>query len=73
MEIEQKKVTRLLRHRVSGAYFNGKGWTHNAAQAKPFSDVLEAARVCADHGLVDVELALRMSPGTSDLFCIPMR
>ncbi len=73
MNAEQRKVTRLLRHRVSGAYFNGKGWTHNAEQAKAFSDVLEAARVCADYGLVDVELALRMSPGNSDMFCIPMR
>jgi hypothetical protein len=70
---EEKPIKRVLRHRTSSAYFTDTGWTHNPAEARSFSDVVEAAETCARCGLSDVELALRYEADTADLFCVPLR
>ncbi|HWQ92366.1 MAG TPA: hypothetical protein VN673_11890 [Clostridia bacterium] len=66
-------IRRLLRNRSSNEYFTDGGWTKNASEAKSFSDVVEAATICAQHGLNDVELALRYSECAHDVFCTPIR
>lgn len=70
---EGKTIKRLLRHRESLAYFKDGGWTDNPREAKCFADVVEAARVCAEHGLEDVELALRYEAADEDVFCTQIR
>lgn len=71
--IEEKPVKRVLRHRSSAAYFKEGGWTQNPEEAHSFSDVVEAAEICARYGLSDVELALRYDAAATDLFCVPLR
>ncbi len=66
-------VKRLLRNRASQEYFNGGGWTNNPEEAESFSDVVEAAEACARHGLIGVELALRLDAQACDVFCTPIR
>ena len=71
--IEDKPVKRVLRHRISSAYFKDGGWTQDVQEAHSFSDVVEAAETCARYGLSDVELALRYDAAATDLFCVPLR
>lgn len=66
-------IKRFLRHRESLAYFKDGGWTNNPREAKSFTDVVEAARTCAEYGLEDVELALRYEAGEADVFCTQIR
>ncbi|PWU18589.1 MAG: hypothetical protein C5B50_08720 [Verrucomicrobia bacterium] len=66
-------MKRLLRHRASREYFKSGAWTRNPHEAETFSDIVEAAQVCARYGLSDVELALRLDPGAEDVFCTPLR
>lgn len=66
-------IKRFLRHRESLAYFKDGGWTNNPKEAKNFTDVVEAAKACAEHGLEDVELALRYEAGGADVFCTQIR
>ena len=69
----EKNVWRLLRRRGTQEYFKDDGWTSDPAEARAFSDVVEAAEICARHGLTDVELILRVDVAASDVFCTPMR
>ena len=71
--MRETPIQRVLRHRQSREYFKGDGWTANAEEAACFSDSLEAVKACVQHGLTDVELALRVQGGASDVFCIPIR
>lgn len=66
-------IKRLLRHRESRAYYKEGGWTDNPKEARSFSDVVEAAQVCAQYGLQGVDLALRYEAGEADLFCTRIR
>jgi hypothetical protein len=69
--ITSRATKRLLRRRSSQHYFNGYGWTANPEEAKTFSDVIEVAETCTRHGLIDVEVALRVEQ--CDVFCTPLR
>ncbi len=66
-------MMRVLRHRATREYFSVGGWTKNPEEARKFSDVLEAAQACAEHGLEDVELALRIHAQAPDVFCTALR
>jgi hypothetical protein len=66
-------IKRVLRNRESQQYFNGRGWTDNLEEAQNFADVVEAAEACAHLGLSNVELAVRVSSASCDLFCTPVR
>jgi len=70
---ESNSVTRILRERTSRRYFKGDGWTNDPAEAKTFSDVVEAAEICVQYGLNDVELAVRLHAGACDVFCTTIR
>ena len=70
---QDQTVKRVLRHRASREYFKNGGWTSNPQEADNFGDIVEVAQICARYGLSDVELALRYSSGTHDLFCTPIR
>lgn len=69
----QDKVARLLRRRDSTEFFKGGSWTKNPDEATRFTDALEAARTCAQHGLSNMEITLRMDAEASDLFSTPIR
>ena len=56
----EKSIRRVIRRRGTADYFKGDGWTQDHTQAWQFSDSVEAAQTCAQHGLIDVELALLM-------------
>ncbi len=71
--IEDKTIKRLVRHRLTRRYLTEHGWTDSPDNAKVFSDALDAAQACARRGLLDVELALLVGPGTCDLFSTPLR
>ena len=66
-------VRRLIRRRGSSEFYKFGGWTRNAHEAENFSDILQAAKTCANEGLENVELVLRVSPGACDIFCTGMR
>ncbi len=66
-------IKRLLRDRQSQQYFDGQGWTDNPEEAKSFTDVVEAAEWCAQLGLSNVELAVRVRSASCDLFCTAVR
>jgi hypothetical protein len=66
-------VKRLLRNTDSQKYFKDGDWTNNPEEADSFSDVVEAAEICAQHGLTGVELAVRLDAQACDVFCTPMR
>ncbi len=72
-ECKNRPVRRLLRHRRSQEYFTGTGWTRQIDQARTYADCLEAARTCADCGLSEVELVLRVKDGTADLYSTELR
>ncbi len=67
------RIERVLRRCRSREYFTGDGWTENPKEARILSDVVEAAVICAQHGLNDVELAIRFQAGTCDVFCTRIR
>ncbi len=69
----EQTIKRVLRHRNSREYFKEGGWTTNPEEAKSFADIVEAAETCAQHGLNDVELALRYESGVGDVFCTKIR
>jgi hypothetical protein len=62
------QIKRLIRRNGSEKFFREDGWTENPEEAKTYPDVVEAARICVQHGLVDVELTLRIEVGGCDLF-----
>ncbi len=70
---QEQPIKRFLRHRESRAYFKNGGWTTNPKEASHFSDVVEAAEVCAKFGLEDVDLALRYEAAEEDVFCTRIR
>jgi hypothetical protein len=65
------RMKRLLRRRISQQYFNGCGWTTNPDEAKSFSDIIEVAEACTQHGLTGVEVVLRVEK--CELFCTALR
>ncbi len=67
------RVDRLLRCRKSQRYFGEDGWTSDAAQAKTFPSQLAAVQDCIQHSLVDVELVLRATGSSADLFTCALR
>ncbi len=71
--LSEKPILRLLRCVHSQQYFTGNGWTNDPKHARIFQDSLEAAQTCAEWGLKEVELVLRLTNGSSDLFCALMR
>jgi len=70
---EEKAAARLLRHRETRQYFSEGNWTESPAEATVFCDVVEAAQTCVQHGLKDVELAVRVRAEACDLFCTSIR
>ncbi len=71
--LQDRTIKRFLRHRKSREYFKRGAWTANPEEADTFADVVEAAEVCAQYNLSDVELALRYRTGAADIFCTPIR
>jgi len=69
----RKEVQRFIRCRKTLRYFNGEGWTLDPKRARSFAHVIDAARVCADKGLVNVELVLQLSEAHAELFSTPIR
>ena len=70
---EARPVRRLLRRCDTREYYKEDGWTANPDEAKWFSDVVEVAEVCAQHGLSGVEMILRLEGGATEVFSTPMR
>ena len=68
-----RQVQRFIRCRKTLRYFNGEGWTLDPKGARSFAHVIDAARVCVDRGLIDVELVLHLSEAHSELFSTPIR
>ncbi len=66
-------IRRFLRHKGSQEYFKDGGWTNNPEEANSYSDILEAAEICARYELSDVELAIRFDVGAGDVFCTALR
>ncbi len=71
--LADRSIKRFLRHRQSREYFKHGGWTNDPAEADTFRDIVEAAQVCAQYQLDNVELALRYEAGVGDIFCTPIR
>ena len=69
----EQTVKRFLRHKESQQYFKHGGWTHDPEEADTFDDVVEATEACAQYGLTEVELALRLDAQSCDVFCTPIR
>ncbi len=69
----QTRATRMLRNIRTREYFTGTGWTGDVHEAQIFQDAGEAVRVCVEHRLMGVELAVRLSLTGPDLFCAPVR
>ncbi len=69
----EKAIRRFLRHKGSQEYFKDGGWTNNPEEANSYSDILEAAEICARYELSDVELAIRFDVGAGDVFCTAIR
>jgi hypothetical protein len=65
----QHPIRRLLRQKQSQEYFAGARWTADPDAAWTFADSVEAAQTCVHWGLSDVEMVLRVSGASSDLFC----
>jgi hypothetical protein len=70
---QARPVRRYLRHRVTQQYYRTGGWTLDISEAQAFSDVIQASRTCVGEQLTEVEIVLRLSGGTDDLFCTPLR
>jgi len=68
-----QNIKRVLRRKNSKEYFKDGGWTRNPKEANGFSDVVEAAEICARYDLRDVELALRFESSACDVFCTSIR
>jgi len=64
---QQALVRRLLRSKSSQQYFTGSGWTSDTDEARTYTDSFEAAQTCAQWGLSNIEIVLRLSD--ADLFC----
>jgi hypothetical protein len=69
----ERPIQRVLRRKDSQDYFTGSGWTQDIKAARTYHDSMEAAVTCARFGLFDVEMVLRITGGTADLFCTELR
>lgn len=67
----RSSVKRVLRRQDSGQYLMGGGWTDKIDEALDFDDALEAAEICVQLGLKEIDLVLRVPSG--DIFCTPLR
>jgi hypothetical protein len=67
-QLNEKPIRRVIRRRNSEEYFTDNGWTNNPEEARVFADSLEAAQVCANYGLVGMEIALRITGAEAELF-----
>ncbi len=72
-QLKERPIRRVLRHKSSGQYFTGSGWTSDPEAARSFQDSLEAVQTCLNHGLTRVEIVLRLKGGSADLFCAEVR
>ncbi len=66
---KDRPIRHVLRHKLSGQYFTGSGWTDDFEAARNFRNSLEAVQTCLHHGLTRVEIVLRLEGGTCELFC----
>jgi hypothetical protein len=66
------RIKRLIRCRRTLRYVKGDGWTSDPNEAQTFDYAIDAARVCIDRGLIDVELVLR-APEAGELISTPIR
>ncbi len=71
--LNERQIRRLLRRKRTREYFTGSGWSQHVEHARTFADSLEAAQVCADWGLSEVEIVLRLNNATTDLYCTQLR
>ena len=55
------QVRRIIRCRTTQRYLSRDGWTFDPRSAQSFDHVFDAARVCMDRGLANVELVLQLS------------
>jgi hypothetical protein len=70
---EERVVRRYIRRRDTHEYFKGDGWTPNPNEALNIADAVEAAEICVRHNLTGVELTMRVSAESHDVFCTPIR
>jgi len=68
VQLNERPIRRVIRRRNYEEYFTDNGWTSNPEEARVFADSLEAAQVCANYGLVGMEIALRLTGAKTDLF-----
>jgi hypothetical protein len=73
LNCDKGAIKRVLRHQGSREYFKDGAWTQDPGDASNFTDVVEAAEICARYGLSNVELALRYESAANDVFCTPIR
>jgi hypothetical protein len=71
--VQERSIKRFIRSKESREYFKNGEWTSNPDEANSFSDVVEAAEICARYGLNNVEVALRFDSCKSDVFCTNIR
>jgi len=67
-----KPVCRFVRHNLTRKYLKGAGWTLDPNQATNLVDSLQAAQICSQYKLTNVELAIRLKPAAGDIFSIPL-
>jgi hypothetical protein len=64
---------RLLRCSKTKRYWSMDGWTPDPSRATSFSDEMDAVRACVDHGLMDIELVLRIPTTGVEVFAAALR
>ena len=67
------QIKRIIRCRSTQRYLSRDGWTFDPRNAQSFDHVIEAARVCIDRRLVNVELVLHLPPAHAELFSTSLR
>jgi hypothetical protein len=72
-DLQRQAVNRLLRCRQTKRYFTGNGWSEDPSHAKPFRDEIDAVRTCVSNDLNNIELVIRLSGSSADLFSTPIR
>jgi hypothetical protein len=60
------QVKRIIRCRSTQKYLSRDGWTFDPNSAQSFDRVIDAARVCLDRGLANVELVLHLSDARAE-------
>jgi hypothetical protein len=66
-------VIRVLRSQKTHRYFACNGWSDDADSAKNFEHAIDAVQDCVSNNLEEIDLVLRVSGSSADLFCVALR